>query len=48
MAAPLTAGQGRSSGTVVNVTVTSADPQAVVDALRRYVRTNGPVPVKVA
>jgi hypothetical protein len=27
----------------VNVTVTSADPQAVVDAIRRYVRSNGPL-----
>ncbi|HEY7823543.1 MAG TPA: hypothetical protein VIG24_11935, partial [Acidimicrobiia bacterium] len=29
--------------TVVNVTVTSADPQAVVEALRRYTRNNGPL-----
>jgi TP901 family phage tail tape measure protein len=29
--------------TVVNVTVTSADPQAVVEALRRYTRSNGPL-----
>jgi hypothetical protein len=33
-------GQGQ---TVVNVTVTSADPQAVVEALRRYTRANGPL-----
>ncbi|HEY7822087.1 MAG TPA: hypothetical protein VIG24_04610 [Acidimicrobiia bacterium] len=29
--------------TVINVTVTSADPQAVVEALRRYTRNNGPL-----
>lgn len=29
--------------TVVNVTVTSADPQAVVEAIRRYTRQNGPL-----
>jgi TP901 family phage tail tape measure protein len=27
----------------VNVTVTSADPRAVVDAIRRYTRSNGPL-----
>jgi hypothetical protein len=30
-------------GMVVNVTVTSADPQAVVEAIRRYTRSNGPL-----
>jgi len=30
-------------GTTVNVTVTSADPEAVVDAIRRYTRSNGPL-----
>lgn len=34
---------GGSGTTVVNVTVTSADPQAVVEALRRYTRGNGPL-----
>ncbi|HEY7824152.1 MAG TPA: hypothetical protein VIG24_15025 [Acidimicrobiia bacterium] len=35
---------GAGSGqTVINVTVTSADPQAVVEALRRYTRNNGPL-----
>jgi phage-related minor tail protein len=29
--------------TVVNVTVTSADPVAVVEAIRRYTRANGPL-----
>jgi len=32
-----------SMGTTVNVTVTSADPQAVVEAIRRYTRNNGPL-----
>ena len=27
----------------INITVTSADPQAVVEALRRYTRANGPL-----
>lgn len=35
-------------GTTINVTVTSADPNAVVDALRRYQRQNGALPVRVA
>ena len=30
-------------GATINVTVTSADPQAVVDAIRRYTRSNGPL-----
>lgn len=36
---------GRMGGgpTIVNVTVTSADPQAVVEAIRRYTRNNGPL-----
>lgn len=33
--------------TVVNVTVTSADPAAVVDAIRRYTRRNGPLGASV-
>ena len=36
------------TGTTINVTVTSADPNAVVDALRRYQRQNGALPVRVA
>jgi hypothetical protein len=36
-------GQMGGGPTVVNVTVTSADPQAVVEALRRYTRNNGPL-----
>ena len=34
---------GGMGGNVINVTVTSADPQAVVEALRRYTRANGPL-----
>ena len=34
---------GAGGPTVVNVTVTSADPQAVVEAIRRYTRSNGPL-----
>jgi phage-related protein len=32
----------------INITVTSADPQAVVEAIRSYNRTQGPAPIKVA
>ena len=35
--------RGMGGQTVVNVTVTSADPQAVVEAIRRYTRNNGPL-----
>lgn len=40
------AGVGRS-GNKVYVTVTSADPNAVVDALRKYMKQNGSIPIKV-
>jgi hypothetical protein len=40
------ASAGRS-GNNVYITVTSADPNAVVDALKRYMKTNGKVPIKV-
>jgi phage-related minor tail protein len=39
---PLSRGMGGGQ-TIVNVTVTSADPQAVVEAIRRYTRSNGPL-----
>jgi TP901 family phage tail tape measure protein len=39
----LRAGSGMGGQTVVNVTVTSADPQAVVEAIRRFTRANGPL-----
>ena len=38
-------GFGGGGGNTFNVTVTSADPNAVVAALQRYVRMSGPVPV---
>jgi len=38
-------GMGGSTGSTINVTVQGADPNAVVQALQRYVRTSGPVPV---
>ena len=41
------AGEGGAM-TVINVTVTSADPNAVVDAIRRYTRANGPLGQVVA
>jgi hypothetical protein len=41
------AGVGRN-GNKIYVTVTSADPQAVVNALRRYMQINGSVPIRVS
>jgi TP901 family phage tail tape measure protein len=38
---PLDEVDGFGGQTTINVTVTSADPQAVVEALRRYTRQNG-------
>jgi hypothetical protein len=38
-------GMGGGSGITINVN--GADPQAVVDALRRYQRQNGFVPITV-
>lgn len=35
-------------GTTVNITVQSADPNAVVDALRTYMNRNGAIPIRVA
>ena len=42
-------GQAKATktGNNVYITVTSADPNAVVDALKRYMKTNGNVPIKV-
>jgi len=40
-------GMGGSTGSTINVTVQGADPNAVVAALQRYVRTSGPVPVNI-
>lgn len=46
---PLSKMGGMMSGgdTIINVTVTSADPNAVVDALRKYQRQNGALPIRV-
>jgi phage-related protein len=38
---------GQMGGNTVNINVNGADPQAVVDALRRYQRQNGFVPITV-
>jgi hypothetical protein len=35
------------SGNTISITVTSADPNAVVAALQKYVRTSGPVPIQI-
>ena len=40
-------GMGGSTGSTINVTVQGADPNAVVQALQRYVRISGPVPVNI-
>jgi hypothetical protein len=37
-----------ASGNNVTINVNGGDPNAVVDALRRYMRTNGAVPIRVA
>jgi hypothetical protein len=39
---------GSGGNTYITVQVTSADPNAVVDALRRYQRQNGALPLRVA
>jgi len=43
---------GQAGARVVNnqvvINVTGGDPQAVVDALRRYMNQNGAVPIKVS
>ena len=36
-------GGGGGGQTIINLTVTSADPEAVVQAIRRYTRYNGPL-----
>ena len=41
-------GLGGGGDTYITVQVTSADPNAVVDALRRYQRQNGALPLRVA
>lgn len=45
---PLDRMNGMGGGTTVNINVQGADPQAVVDALRRYMYQNGNIPIRVA
>lgn len=40
--------QFTGGGGDINITVTSADPQAVIEAIRAYNRTQGPAPIRVA
>jgi hypothetical protein len=40
--------QGAVGGTSVVINVNGGDPQAVVDALRRYMQINGSVPIRVS
>lgn len=42
---PLNGSNGGMGGNTINITVTSADPNAVVAALQSYVRMSGPVPL---
>jgi hypothetical protein len=35
-------------GTTVNINVNGGDPNAVVQALRTYMRQNGSVPIKIS
>ena len=39
---------GMGGGNTINITVTSADPNAVVEAIRTYNRRQGPAPILVA
>ena len=39
---------GMGGGTTVNINVNGGDPQAVVNALRRYQQQNGSIPIRVA
>ena len=43
----LSQASAKQTGNNVYITVTSADPNAVVAALQKYVRTSGPVPIKI-
>jgi hypothetical protein len=45
---PLDRWREMRGGGEINITVTSADPQAVVEAIRTYNRQQGPAPIKVA
>jgi hypothetical protein len=39
---------GGMSGNTVNINVNGGDPNAVVQALRTYMRQNGSVPIKIS
>jgi hypothetical protein len=39
---------GMGGGTTVNINVNGGDPNAVVQALRTYMRQNGSVPIKIS
>jgi hypothetical protein len=39
---------GMGGSTNVTINVSGGDPQAVVDALRRYMYQNGTVPIRVS
>jgi hypothetical protein len=41
-------GKGGGMGNNVTINVNGGDPNAVVSALRSYMRTNGSVPIKVS
>jgi phage-related minor tail protein len=41
-------GMNGGGDTYVTINVQGGDPQAVVDALRRYMRQNGSVPIRVS
>jgi hypothetical protein len=45
---PLTGRNTPMGNTNVTINVNGGDPQAVVDALRRYMFQNGAVPIRVA
>jgi hypothetical protein len=41
-------GQMGGGGTTVNINVNGGDPQSVVDALRKFYRQNGNLPIGVS
>jgi hypothetical protein len=45
---PLTGNNAPNMGNNITINVNGGDPNAIVDALRRYNRSNGPLPVRVA
>jgi hypothetical protein len=45
---PLSSRNAQAMGNNVTINVNGGDPNAVVSALRAYMRTNGSVPIKVS